>query len=138
VAASGSSYGAKQHAAQDLKHGSALWSGAAPYWILTNRPSGFAYTRVGDDVVISHRGRHATTLRGARTDRFMEDVEDGDAQELMARLTGNYKRGNERTAKNHPRNQSRSISAAFAVTGCGSRTGHAPRDHPVAVITSGW
>ncbi len=29
----------------------------------------------------------------------------GDPQEVMARLTGNYKRGNERTARNHPRNK---------------------------------
>ncbi|EFP58052.1 hypothetical protein HMPREF0321_2359 [Dermacoccus sp. Ellin185] len=37
----------------------------------------------------------------------MEDVEDGDAQEIMARLTGNYRRGNERQARNHPRNKGR-------------------------------
>jgi hypothetical protein len=29
---------------------------------------------------------------------------DGNEQELMARLTGNYKRGNERVARTHPRN----------------------------------
>ncbi len=74
---------------------------------MANRPSGFAYKRVGDDVVISHYGRRATTLRGAIADRFMADMEDGDPQELMARLTGNYKHGKERTAKNHPRNQRR-------------------------------
>jgi len=28
-----------------------------------------------------------------------------DQQQLMARLTGNYKRGNEKTAKTHPRNR---------------------------------
>ena len=32
-------------------------------------------------------------------------LEDRDAQELMARLTGNYRRGNERTARQHPRNR---------------------------------
>lgn len=70
-------------------------------------PGGFVYRVVGDDVLISHHGRSATTLRGAAAKRFLVDVEDADPQGLMARVTGNYKRGNERTAKNHPRNRSR-------------------------------
>ncbi len=70
-------------------------------------PSGFEYRLVGDEVVISHRGRRATTLRGAAAQRFLADVELGDDQELMARVTGNYKHGNERTAKDHPRNKGR-------------------------------
>ncbi len=71
---------------------------------MANRPSGFEYELVSNEVVISHNGRRASTLRGATADQFMADVEDGDPQELMARVTGNYKHGNERTAKNHPRN----------------------------------
>lgn len=71
------------------------------------RPGGFDYRHVGDAVVISHRGHRATTLRGDVATRFLADVEDGDPQELMARLTGNYKRGNERTARDHPRNRRR-------------------------------
>ncbi|WP_121250958.1 hypothetical protein [Nocardioides ferulae] len=70
-----------------------------------NRPSDFEYRVVGDDVVISHHGRRATTLRGPAAVRFIADVEDDDPQELMARLTENYKHGNERTARNHPRNR---------------------------------
>lgn len=70
-------------------------------------PRGFEYTLVGDDVVISHNGRRATTLRGAAADQFLADAEDDDPQELMARLTGNYKHGNERMARNHPRNWGR-------------------------------
>ncbi len=58
-------------------------------------------------VRITHRGRHATTLRGAAAANFLDDVERGDPQELLARLTGNYKRGNERAARNHPRNRGR-------------------------------
>jgi hypothetical protein len=46
-------------------------------------------------------------LRGAVATRFLADVETHDAQELMARLTGNYKRGNERMGKHHPRNRDR-------------------------------
>ncbi|MBA2418319.1 MAG: hypothetical protein H0V59_05155 [Nocardioidaceae bacterium] len=62
---------------------------------------------MGGDVRISHRGRHATTLRGAAAGKFLSEVEDDDPQELMARLTGNYKHGNERTAREHPRNRDR-------------------------------
>lgn len=70
-------------------------------------PEGFDYVVRGDQVVISHHGRTATTLRGWRAQVFLEDLESGDPQELMARLTGNYRRGNERQARNHPRNQRR-------------------------------
>ncbi len=55
----------------------------------------------------STAGRHATTLRGVAAADFLDDVERGDPQELMARLTGNYKRGNEREARNHPRHRGR-------------------------------
>lgn len=67
--------------------------------------TGFDYQVRGDDVVISHHGRQATVLRGRRAADFLDEVETGDAQQLMARLTGNYRRGNERTARNHPRNR---------------------------------
>jgi hypothetical protein len=70
------------------------------------RPSGFAYEQRGDgSVVITHRGRAATRLRGARAGRFLAEVTSGDAQLVMARWTGAYKFGNERTARRHPRNQ---------------------------------
>ena len=71
---------------------------------MADRPSGFEYELVGNDVVISHGGRRATTLRSATADRFLTDLQGHDAQELMARVTGNYKHGNERTTRNHPRN----------------------------------
>ncbi|KHL10702.1 UNVERIFIED_CONTAM: hypothetical protein LK11_46490 [Mumia flava] len=69
------------------------------------RPHGFTYELAGSDVVIAHHGRRAATLRGAAAARFLADVERRDPQELMARATGQYKHGNERTAKNHPRNR---------------------------------
>ncbi|WP_424982189.1 hypothetical protein [Maritalea sp. S77] len=65
-------------------------------------------TRKGGDVQILHHGRLATTLRGQRATDFLADMDDCDfdeQQQIMARLTGNYKRGNERVAKNHPRNR---------------------------------
>lgn len=66
--------------------------------------SGFTFTVRGDDVVIRHYGTTATTLRGASAADFLAQVERGDSQLLMARVTGNYRRGNERTARQHPRN----------------------------------
>ncbi|MEW2415851.1 hypothetical protein AB0953_19305 [Streptomyces sp. NPDC046866] len=70
------------------------------------RPHGFTYEQRGDgSVVITHRGRAAGTLRGARAGRFLAEVESGDAQLVMARWTGAYKFGNERVARNHPRNR---------------------------------
>lgn len=71
------------------------------------RPTGFDYDVRGDDVVITHHGQRATTLRGQRAAAFLEDVETDDAQELMARVTGNYRRGNEKVARSHPRNRGR-------------------------------
>jgi hypothetical protein len=71
-------------------------------------PTGFEYeARRSGDVVITHHGRVATVLRGRRAEAFLVDVAAGDPQELMARATGNYRRGNERTARDHPRNQRR-------------------------------
>lgn len=71
--------------------------------------SGFEWTqRKNGDVVVTHRGTVATVLRNRKADEFLDAVADGggqDAQELMARLTGNYKRGNERAARRHPRQQ---------------------------------
>ncbi len=70
------------------------------------RPNGFAWTRRSSgEIEITHHGRPATILRGRRAEQFIDDVDGGDDQELMARLTGNYKRGNERTARQHPRHR---------------------------------
>ena len=72
------------------------------------RPERFEFERHGDqEIVIYHHGRRATVLRGANAERFLIDIGESDDQELMARLTGNYRRGNERQAKNHPRNRAR-------------------------------
>ena len=72
-------------------------------------PTGFGYHVRGDgSVVVTHHGRAAATLRGGRAAEFLADIDDCDdaaAQELMARWTGNYRRGNERQARQHPRNR---------------------------------
>jgi hypothetical protein len=73
---------------------------------MSTAPEGFTHRlRKNGDVELLHHGRIATVLRGTAAARFLNDVESDDPQELMARLTGNYKHGNERTAKQHPRNQ---------------------------------
>jgi hypothetical protein len=70
---------------------------------------GFSHRRrKNGDVEILHRGRVASTLRGGEALEFLAEAhagEDADAQQLMARVTGNYKRGNERAASRHPRNR---------------------------------
>ncbi|MGX2998368.1 hypothetical protein JNUCC64_29590 [Streptomyces sp. JNUCC 64] len=69
---------------------------------------GFAYEEHGDGSVrIRHHGRPVTVLRGERAARFLREAAAGDAQLVMARWTGNYRRGNERTARGHPRNTGR-------------------------------
>jgi hypothetical protein len=69
---------------------------------------GFTYlVRKNGDVVIRHHGQVATTLRGRRAAAFVSDVGTEDDQELMARVTGNYKRGNERISAGHIRNRHR-------------------------------
>ena len=75
----------------------------------TESDLGFTYrNRKGGIVEVLHRGRLASTLRGIAALDFLWEIESSaasDAQRLMARLTGNYKRGNERVASSHPRNR---------------------------------
>jgi hypothetical protein len=73
------------------------------------QPAGFRFAqRDNGTVIITHAGRHASTLRGRRAAAFLEEVAaGGDPQLVMARWTGNYKRGNERVAAEHPRNRGR-------------------------------
>jgi len=70
---------------------------------------GFSYkVRKNGEVKISHNGRLATTLRNDDAIDFIDEMSDcefQDQQQVMARITGNYKHGNERVAKNHPRNR---------------------------------
>ncbi|MFF4271423.1 hypothetical protein [Streptomyces sp. NPDC001536] len=70
-------------------------------------PQGFHYeAHTNGTVHITHHNRPATTLHGPRAAQFLAEVESSsDPQLVMARWTGNYKRGNERTARNHPRNR---------------------------------
>ena len=63
----------------------------------------FAWTATKDGRVrISWQGKVVTTLAGERAARFLEQVEHADEnaeQLLLARVTGNFKRGNERSRR---------------------------------------
>ena len=64
--------------------------------------------RKSGEVEVLHHGRLAATLRGPDAADFLAELlrcSDAEQQQLMARLTGNYKRGNERTAARHHRNR---------------------------------
>lgn len=62
-----------------------------------------------------HTKVSASSLQSRRTARWRSStgsasvcadaLPDAALQQLMARVTGNYKRGNERTAADHPRNR---------------------------------
>jgi len=62
--------------------------------------SGFSYrTTKNGDVFIDHNDRHVVTLRGKAAERFLARVmavDNEGAQLVMAKVTGNYKHGNER------------------------------------------
>jgi len=50
-------------------------------------------------VLISYEGKHVTTLSGYNAKNFIariENAEDKEAQLIMAKVTGNFKRGNEK------------------------------------------
>ena len=65
---------------------------------------GFTYTeRKSGDIVISRDGTVVVTLRGAGATKFRRSLERLGPQQAMARVTGNYKRGNERTGKSKGR-----------------------------------
>jgi len=69
------------------------------------RAEGFEYvSRADGSVIITHHGRVAAKLRSGRAAEFLAEVED-DPQLAMARWTGNYRHGNERMARQHPRNR---------------------------------
>lgn len=64
------------------------------------RPEGFTFEhRKSGEVVVRHHGRIAARLRGKKAEKFLDDIDQTDPQQLMARLTGNYKRGNEKRTR---------------------------------------
>lgn len=65
-------------------------------------PEGFAFrARKSGEVEVLHHGRPAVLLRGRQAERFLARAAGAtelELQHLMARATGNYKRGNEHDA----------------------------------------
>lgn len=63
-------------------------------------PTGFEWSvRKNGDVAIRHHGREVTIVRGAAAARLVTKLDaaaDDETQHLLARATGNYRRGNER------------------------------------------
>ncbi len=59
-------------------------------------------------VLIRREGQLVTSLRGAKATAFLKKIDALDffgQQHWMARMTGNYKRGNEKLSKNHLKNK---------------------------------
>lgn len=69
---------------------------------MAGSPSGFEFSVRGERVEIRHHGRLAATLRKSAAVNFLDDVQRDDPQQVMARVTGNYKRGNERPKNRRP------------------------------------
>ena len=65
----------------------------------------FSYRVTKDGkVFISYEGKQVTVLSGKRANEFaakIQSAEGMDAQLIMAKATGNFKRGNEKLAKKH-------------------------------------
>ena len=60
------------------------------------------------DIEIRHHGKYATKIRAKNASSTVAKLENGsfsEQQQLVARLTGNYKHSNERAAKSYSRNQ---------------------------------
>lgn len=70
---------------------------------------GFSFHARGvGEVKIMRGGKVVTVLRDRRALLFLDEMaglDFGGQQQAMARATGNYKRGNESAARNHPRNK---------------------------------
>ena len=63
----------------------------------------FTYTITkGPKVMIYYHGKQVTSLQGNQAQRFIEKMENASTREsqmIMAKATGNFKRGNERGGK---------------------------------------
>lgn len=71
---------------------------------------GFSYVTKDAQVTILRNGKKVTVLRGPKADEFLSKVrgvDEASAQQVMARVTGNYKRGNEKRAKHKHENKYR-------------------------------
>ena len=68
---------------------------------LQERPFSFRKTKDGK-VFIAWHGKLVVTLQGTASKKFLAAISSADADQaqlLMARITGNFKRGNEKNKK---------------------------------------
>lgn len=67
---------------------------------LDDDPFDWQVTKAGK-ILIFRRGRQVAVVAGPRADRLQPLLEGGpeQAQQALARATGNYRRGNERSGK---------------------------------------
>ena len=68
----------------------------------------FAYTvRKDGSVAVTHGGRTVSVIAGKDAARLIAKLSNASAQDVqlaLAKITGNFKRGNERAAGSHSRN----------------------------------
>ena len=72
---------------------------------LADEPFAYFETKVGE-VRISHEGRVVTVLRGKDAERLLRRLEGADARTVqlqLAKVTGQFKFGNERQGKRGPK-----------------------------------
>lgn len=72
---------------------------------LADKPFSYVETKAGD-VRISHHGRVVTVLRGKDAERLLRRLEGADARTVqlqLAKVTGQFKFGNERQGKRGPK-----------------------------------
>ena len=68
---------------------------------LEDKPFSYRQYKNGN-VSVSYEGREVTILKGKNAQKFSSQIENAnelEAQLIMAKITGNFKRGNERLAK---------------------------------------
>lgn len=68
----------------------------------------FSYLSSANNVQIRRANLTVTTLRGKAADDFLAKIANMNSpqqQQFMARVTGNYKRGNEKAAKSKQTNK---------------------------------
>jgi len=74
--------------------------------LLSDEPFSFRAAKNGI-VQISYNGKIVTTLSGRNSAQFLAKMSSADSQSAqltMAKVTGHFKHGSERAAKNHIRN----------------------------------
>lgn len=72
---------------------------------LADEPFSYQASKDGK-VLLYYRGKLVRTLNGEKATKFMAQIEDAgdtEAQLIMAKITGNFKRGNEKLSAKRSR-----------------------------------